>query len=102
MKRKYDEMKYNKSVRYYKGLSLYYFENYEKELKYLKYKKKIIYPIALMPENALFYYNYTYYRLKYYDNSNEKVVVYEYDIINKKYLRKTNLKSKINALRILY
>jgi len=87
-KRKYEEMKYNNDIRYYKDKIVYYFKNEQEELKYFNYKNVIIekdkiipkyknekelkdninYVLGLVPKNALFFYQDKYYKFLKYDN----------------------------------
>ena len=99
-KRKYEEMKYNNDIRYYKDKIVYYFKNEQEELKYFNYKNVIIekdkiipkyknekelkdninYVLGLVPKNALFFYQDKYYKFLKYDNHYQIVFVQEYDI----------------------
>lgn len=119
-KRKYEEMKYNNDIRYYKDKIVYYFKNEQEELKYFNYKNVIIekdkiipkyknekelkdninYVLGLVPKNALFFYQDKYYKFLKYDNHYQIVFVQEYDIDKNKYKSKYIFKPNIIIKRI--
>ena len=119
-KRKYEEMKYNNDIRYYKDKIIYYFKNEQEELKYFNYKNVIIekdkiipkyknekelkdninYVLGLVPKNALFFYQDKYYKFLKYDNHYQIVFVQEYDIDKNKYKSKYIFKPNIIIKRI--
>ena len=119
-KRKYEEMKYNNDIRYYKDKIIYYFKNEQEELKYFNYKNVIIekdkiipkyknekelkdninYVLGLVPKNSLFFYQDKYYKFLKYDNHYQIVFVQEYDIDKNKYKSKYIFKPNIIIKRI--